>query len=136
MCAELEIRTDVCLVMPPQLFVNESVVSAGQDWVDRFWALIKENRQRTLPQLDEKKELPAWLQRKPNYSIWNRANVWMLEYALSQAPERLTVMALWDGEKGDGPGGTADLLETAQKLGATPSVIKTAQLCGAKAASQ
>jgi hypothetical protein len=136
-CAELEIPTDVCLVMPPQLFVNESVVSAGQEWVDRFWALIKEKQaQKRFLQLGEQKELPGWLQRKSNYSIWNRANVWMLEYTLSKSPERLTVMALWDGNKGDGPGGTADLLETAQKLGATPSVIKTTEICGTNAPSQ
>jgi hypothetical protein len=38
-------------------------------------------------------------------------------------------MALWDGKEGDGPGGTRDLLDTAQKLGATPSVIKVDAIC-------
>jgi hypothetical protein len=57
----------------------------------------------------------------------------MLEYALSKTPRRLTVMALWNGEAGDGPGGTADLLETATALGATPSVIGTGAICGVAA---
>ncbi len=55
----------------------------------------------------------------------------MLEYALSLGAERLTVMALWDGKKGDGPGGTRDLLTTARQLGATPLIINTETLCAA-----
>jgi hypothetical protein len=54
----------------------------------------------------------------------------MLAYALSKAPKRLTVLALWNGKEGDGPGGTRDLLATAEQLGATPSVIATDAICG------
>lgn len=129
-CASLGIPTEVRLVIPPQQFVNESVAKAGAHWVERFWSLVRDKQAAgRLRQLCETKTLPGWLQRKREYSIWNRANLWMLEYALSTTPERLTVMALWNGEKGDGPGGTADLLKTAEDLGATPSVIKTKTIC-------
>jgi hypothetical protein len=129
-CAELGIPTDVRLVMPPQSFVNESVADSGQEWVERFWTLIKAKRDGSrLQQLADQSDLPGWLQRKRPYSIWNRANLWMLEYALSLTPERLTAMALWDGKEGDGPGGTRDLLMTAQELGATAAVIDTGEIC-------
>ncbi len=129
-CAELGIPTDVRLVMPPQNFVNESVADSGPHWVERFWSLIKAKRdEQRLVQLGEQTDLPGWLKRKRTYSIWNRANLWMLEYALSLTPERLTAMALWNGQEGDGPGGTRDLLTTAQQLGATPAVIDTRTLC-------
>jgi hypothetical protein len=81
-----------------------------------------------LLQLGDQKELPGWLLLKHGYSIWNRANLWMLECALSRDPKRLTVMALWEGEAGAGPGGTADLIEAAEELGAT-SIIKTDSIC-------
>jgi hypothetical protein len=131
-CADLNIPTDIRLVMPPQHFVNESVVKAGPQWAEKYWSLVKTKQaEGRFAQLGEARDLPGWLKRKPEYTIWNRANLWMLEYALSKAPERLTVMALWDGKKGDGPGGTRDLLATGEQLGATPSVIRTDALCGA-----
>jgi tetratricopeptide (TPR) repeat protein len=129
-CGELNIPTDVRLVIPPNLFVNTSVAHAGLPWVDRFWALVNTKKQQDrLASLCDTKELPDWLKRKDKYAIWNRANLWMLEYALSKIPQRLTVMALWNGEGGDGPGGTADLLARAKSLEATPLIVSTKTLC-------
>ena len=83
-----------------------------------------------LIQLNDRHELPAWLNGKRDYEIWNRANLWMLERALARVPARLTVMALWDGkDAGDGPGGTSDLLARATELNATTDVISTETLC-------
>jgi tetratricopeptide (TPR) repeat protein len=129
-CEELGIPTNLLLVMPPQLFVNESVADSGQQWVNRYWSLVERRKaEGRFTQLGDRDELPGWVQRKQQYSIWNRANLWTLEYALSMGPERLTVMALWNGREGDGPGGTKDLLTVAKELGATPAVIDTNELC-------
>jgi hypothetical protein len=49
-------------------------------------------------------------------NIWQRANLWMIEEALELAPER-SLLALWDGKAGDGPGGTEHLVEVAHKFG-------------------
>lgn len=134
-CAELGIPTEVLLVMPLQPFVNESVADSGPQWVGKYWSLLDAKQgQGRLVQLGDRADLPGWLQRKPKYSIWNRANLWMLEFALKSAPKRLTVMALWDGKEGDGPGGTGDLLAQARRAGATPCVIDTNPLCGIAAA--
>lgn len=129
-CEELGIPTEVLLVMPPQRFVNESVADGGQQWIDRYWALIDRKKAAAqFTQLNDDEKLPDWLQRKRQYRVWNRANLWMLEHALSKSPERLTVLALWNGKEGDGPGGTEDLLAKARELGATPAVIDTNELC-------
>ena len=45
-CDELCIPTEVCLVMPPQTFVNESVVDSGADWVERYWTLVKARQKK------------------------------------------------------------------------------------------
>ena len=41
----------------------------------------------------------------PTENVWQRVNFWMVEEAVALAPER-TLIALWDGKGGDGPGGT------------------------------
>jgi hypothetical protein len=46
-----------------------------------------------------------------------RANDWMIEAARSIDP-RPHVIAVWDGQCGDGPGGTADMI---RQLGVRPA---------------
>ena len=46
------------------------------------------------------------------------------------AATRVTLIALWDGGTGDGPGGTADLVEQAGKRGAKSVVLGTKALFG------
>jgi hypothetical protein len=130
-CGELEIPSGVRLVMPERSFMAHSVASAGQRWIDEYWALIdaKRSHQR-LRVLSRSEELPGWLERKADYSVWQRANLWLLEEALALEPDRLSVLALWNGDRGDGPGGTDDLLERAKALGATLAVIDTKKVCG------
>jgi hypothetical protein len=42
----------------------------------------------------------------------------------------ITLIALWDGEGGDGPGGTGDLIKKVEALGARREIINTKQLFG------
>lgn len=120
-CMELGVASWVRLAMPELPFVNESVAPAGQRWVDRFWAVIEFNRAQV-------KILAA--EEEPASSVWQRANLWMFDEALALEPERLTVLALWDGEAGDGPGGPGDVLKRGRELGAAERVIDAKTLCG------
>jgi hypothetical protein len=36
-----------------------------------------------------------------------------------------TLLALWDGQSGDGPGGTKDMVEQAERFGARVIIIDT-----------
>lgn len=129
-CAELGIPTHMRLVLPPEQFVNVSVAKAGMAWVQRFWALVERKQlEQRFAQLSEDRELPGWLQGKPDYNVWTRANIWLLECALSLEPARLTVLALWDGKGSDGPGGTAHLVDRAKALGVTTLVLDTQEIC-------
>ena len=129
-CTELGVPSVVRLVMPPGPFVNASVADAGGDIVDAFWGQLNAKQaEGRVATLSEGEELPVWLRRKPDYSVWQRANLWMLEEALSLNPHRLTVLALWNGKEGDGPGGTKDLIERAKAAGATPMIIDTNDVC-------
>jgi hypothetical protein len=143
-CAELGIETRLYLAIPPQGYVTTSVQKAGPQWVARFWDLynqhVAEGRVRILSDAsnvqDKQEYLPAWLRAKPDYGIWPRNNLWMLFNALDEGCDpktgdpNLTLIALWDGEGGDGPGGTGDLVKKVQEMGARCEVIKTKELFG------
>jgi tetratricopeptide (TPR) repeat protein len=140
-CAELGIPTHLYLAVPPQTYVTTSVAPAQGDWVDRFWKLYNrhsgQKRVRVLSEATDQREfLPAWLREKPDYGIWQRNNLWMLFNALDEgcdpksADPNITLIALWDGEGGDGPGGTGDLVKKVEGLGARSEIIKTKELFG------
>lgn len=122
-CADLGIPTDLYLALPPDPFCEASVEDSGPAWVDRFYKLVaKHPGFRTL---SESRELPAWLREKPDYDLWKRNNLWMLRNAIAIAARNITLLALWDREGGDGPGGTEDMVSEVKKLGARTIVIDT-----------
>ena len=76
------------------------------------------------------KDLPGWLAEKKDYNIWQRNNLWMLHNALAEGGENVTLIALWNGQKGDGPGGTGDLVERAKERRARTVILDTQELFG------
>jgi hypothetical protein len=115
-CEELGIPTKMYLAVPKSDYVRRSVADGGADWVNRFNRLYHHLQPEILL---ESTELPRWLRAKSAYSIWQRSNLWMLYTALTVSQENVTLMALWNGAVGDGPGGTADMITRAQERGAT-----------------
>jgi hypothetical protein len=125
-CRDLGIPTYVLLAIPPDKFVTESVAPSGGGWVNRFWSLINvKQSEHALAVLSDGETS----QRKLDDSIWARANAWMIEEAVSRNPARLTVLALWNGEEGEGPGGTRNFIELAKAAGATSVIIDTRKIC-------
>ena len=125
-CAELGIPTRVYLALPENKFINESVAPAEGNWVGRFRALLQSKKENEVRQLAEADEMPKWLRDKdPDYGIWQRNNLWMLHNALALGGKHSTLIALWNGEGGDGPGGTKDMVEQAGELGARTIIIDT-----------
>ena len=140
-CAELAIPTRLYLAIPAQKYVTTSVQKAEGNWVDRFWKIYNAHKEqgqvRVLTEAsDEREYLPAWLREKKDYSIWQRNNLWMLFNALDEACDpksddpNISLIALWDGESGDGPGGTGDLVKKVEDMGARCNVIETKELFG------
>jgi hypothetical protein len=110
-CEALGIPTRVLLGLPPKDFETESVAPAGSEWVARFEALLR----KAGPQLRVMQEHDGLLE-GPTDNVWQRANLWMIEEAGRLAGER-ALLALWDGNAGDGPGGTEHLLQVARTRG-------------------
>jgi hypothetical protein len=100
----------LCLALPTDEFERESVALPGSDWSERFRALL-EVAEVLLP--DEPQDADE--------DVFARANARVVEVArsLSDAPYAIVV---WNGEGGDGPGGTLDLIERLGKHASDPSI--------------
>ncbi len=120
LCTELGIETQLLLAVPADIFKTESVAFAGTDWIERF-----NNLYQTLPHqtLCDTKNLPAWLQKKTDFTIWERNNLWKLNSALLNGGMKMSLIALWDGQVGDGAGGTEHMIKQANERGAKVIVI-------------
>ena len=114
-CKDLEIPTQMYLALPKNDYIKTVLACSGTNWVERFKRLV---HQRQPEILTDTGELPRWLLAKKDYSIWQRSNLWMLHSALAISNDNLTLIALWNGEVGDGPGGTEDMVQRAQDRGA------------------
>ena len=120
-CQKLEVPTEMYLAIPSKEYRIASVQGAGPECVERFNQLEQKLECKAL---QSSTELPRWLRDKKGYGIWQRSNLWMLFHALEQAHDRdkghscLTLIALWNGKTGDGPGGTADMVKRAEAQGA------------------
>jgi hypothetical protein len=126
-CSELGIPSRLYLALPRDQFVVASVQSAGPGWVDRFHSL---HERLPVSVLAESRELPRWLRAKDTYTIWNRNNLWMLHHALAKGAASVTLIALWNGDRGDGPGGTEDMIAQAKARGAKTIIIETKEAFG------
>ncbi len=115
-CEALEIPSQMYLVLPKNDYIKVSVADGGPDWVERFNRLYDKMKPKILSESDR---LPRWLRTKKNYNIWQRSNLWMLHNALFISQDHLSLIALWNGATGDGPGGTEDMVERAKDRGAT-----------------
>jgi hypothetical protein len=115
-CDDLGINTEMLLALPESQFIEASVDNEDKSWLRRFHAQL-EKHQNT-PVLADSPQLSKWLQFKRGYDIWQRNNLWLLSEALCLAPKNLTVIGLWDGEAGDGPGGTEHMISLARDRGA------------------
>jgi hypothetical protein len=81
--------------------------------------------------LSESDELPTWLEeRTSRYTPLLRTSLWFIKTANSVPAVQYTLLALWDGEKGTGTGGTGDMVELAERNGFAKDIIDTAQVFG------
>jgi hypothetical protein len=114
LCAELKIPSTLCLPMPAEDYARESFEDFD-DWRSRYLNLMQAGRP-TLA-LSDRAGLPKWLD-GADTNPWERGNRWVMQMARTFGAEQITLIALWDGkDEGDGPGGTADMVELARKAG-------------------
>ncbi|TAX01972.1 hypothetical protein ELI07_32820 (plasmid) [Rhizobium leguminosarum] len=90
----------------PTFLVN-SVDFADADWHDRFLAIKASGTLHVMP--DNLGEL------SPGENPYERVNRWMLQSASRFGRKKVVLIALWNGDNGDGPGGTKHFMDEARR---------------------
>jgi hypothetical protein len=124
-CLERGMRVELRLARAENEFLAESVTFTDPDrrWEQSF-ARVEDNKDvTTFIMPDELGQAPEGV------SVHDRCNRWILYTALSQGIPKASFVTLWNGEPGDGPGGTQGMVELVKKLtGKQPIVIDPAGL--------
>lgn len=129
LCDELQLPSRLCLPLPAEA-VAQRVFSQADRWRTRFLAIVQA-RQTGLLQLSVEEDLPRWLQGRAGIDPWERGNRWVMQLAQAWGAQRVTLLALWDGQDDGRNGGTAQMVRMAKALGLFElEVIDSRQLLG------
>jgi hypothetical protein len=129
LCDELKLPSRLCLPLPPEV-VAQRVFSQADRWRARFLSIVQA-RQTGLLQLSVEDDLPRWLQGRNGIDPWERGNRWVMQLAQAWGAQRVTLLALWDGQDDGRNGGTAQMVRMAKALGLFElEVIDSRQLLG------
>lgn len=112
--AERGAQVWLCLPLPEEEFLRESVRHPAADWEGRYRALVERPNVRVI--------LPEGRLKSPpdDVNVHALNNQLMIERARAEAgdPRRLYAILVWDERPaGDGPGGTADFADSVRRAG-------------------
>jgi hypothetical protein len=99
----------VYLPFDERTFMDKSVNFADDRWADRYHAVVSRSKLFLAP--DVLGELPQ------GADPFERTNLWMLDEARRLGGERVSFICLWNGEGGDGPGGTEHMMDAVRASG-------------------
>jgi len=104
-------------------FIASSVEFADADWRARFLAAAA---RATAVHLMPRERPPLG----PGQDPYAQANLWMIEAATRFGPGRVEFLCLWDGQGGDGPGGTAHMIARLESRAAHVHRLDASALAG------
>jgi len=121
-CVKRCLRLEVRIPFDEPTFLKKSVNFAGDSWRNRFLE-VKNHPNTNLYIMPN--ELGNTLKRTNPYE---RNNLWNLYTALSLEAEKVHFISLWNGQKGDGPGGTEHMGSEVLKHFGHVHILDTNQL--------
>ncbi len=101
-------------------FLEKSIDFADSDWRARFFAAKARGILHVAP-----RELGPTAEGEDPYE---RNNRWMFDAALRFGPDKVDFICLWNGEGGDGPGGTRHMMEEVRQRGGRTLWLDTTKL--------
>jgi len=110
-CLKREMQIEIYLPFEASEFIQDSVNFAGDSWVRRFHAILDHPNTTLHLQPERLGPVPA------DDNAYGRNNRWALYATLMHDISRVRLIALWNGQGGDGPGGTADMVQQVRQLG-------------------
>ena len=115
-------RLEIYLPFDEAKFLEKSVDFADKDWRTRFFAAKARAALHVAP-----RELGPIAQGQDPYE---RNNLWMLREAMRFGPQKVDFVCLWNGQGGDGPGGTKHMMEEVSKQGGRTLWLDARKLWG------
>lgn len=108
-CLNRNCRLQLHLPFDEATFLQESVDFANARWRQRYLAVRAHSLVHLLLAPEQLGTLAA------GEDPYERNNVWMLESALGFGTESVHFVCLWNGQGGDGPGGTQHMMQTVRE---------------------
>ena len=100
-------------------FIERSVrpVCDGDDWVARYRAVAARlaSPPQVMPASAPGAQAGSGSNAPPEDNPFARCNRWLLDTALARGGEQVWLLCLWDGQGGDGAGGTAHMVGEVQR---------------------
>ena len=115
-------RLELYIPFEEPTFLEKSVDFADRDWRARFFAAKARGVLHVAP-----RELGPPQEGEDPYE---RNNRWMLDAALRFGADKVDFVSLWNGEGGDGPGGTRHMMEEVRNKGGRTIWLDTRRLWG------
>ena len=118
--AVLEAGGEICVVLPydKEQFLEDSVSFAGGDWPARMERVLS-LAAHVVVASTQKLEIGV-----VSYDYANQLAFGLASIRARQLETKLTPLAVWDGAKGDGPGGTASVIERWRSLGHKVEIVQ------------
>jgi hypothetical protein len=89
-------------------FLDKSVRFAGDRWVERYRAVVARAQRFIAPE--------ALGPLAEGADPYERTNLWMLDEARRIGGTDVSFICLWNGEGGDGPGGTQHMMDIVREM--------------------
>ncbi|MFN0086317.1 MAG: TRAFs-binding domain-containing protein [Blastocatellia bacterium] len=121
-CLQRNLRVEMRIPFDVPTFLRESVVFAGGDWRERFYNVKQHANTGLLIMPEELGPTPK------DVSPYERHNRWMLYNAQALGPEKVHFICLWNGQSGDGPGGTKHMFDTVKQSLGNAHLLDTTKL--------
>ena len=100
-------------------FIERSVrpVCDGEDWVARYRAVAARLARppQVMPAPASCAQAGSGPNAPPDDNPFERCNRWLLDTALARGGDQVWLLCLWDGQGGDGAGGTAHMVGEVQR---------------------
>jgi hypothetical protein len=113
-------RLEIYIPFEEPTFLEKSVDFADKDWRARFLAAKARADLHIAPrELEPPQE---------NDDPYERNNRWMFDQASRFGDDRVDFVCLWNGEGGDGPGGTKHMMEEVRLRGGRTRWLDTTKL--------
>jgi hypothetical protein len=123
-CARRGVRVQLLLPLAEDEFIRQSILPSadGEGWRQRYLALKARLADAPRVMADELGGLP------PGMNVFERGNLWLLDTAFADGDAPVHLICLWDGGGGDGPGGTAHMVDEVRRRGGQVSWLDTRRL--------